>query len=116
MLRQLLNVSKAIHDMHEANNDLRRSRQINAMVRTQLLTVANALPMPAEPAGAAGKQEAAKVAPVPGVDADLAETVRRAREGPAPMNKPGSALPPKYGRPRTPTTTRTGNDRPDIER
>lgn len=37
MLRQLLSVSKAIHDMHQANNDLRRSRQINTMVRTQYL-------------------------------------------------------------------------------
>ncbi|MFJ6378003.1 relaxase/mobilization nuclease domain-containing protein [Pseudarthrobacter oxydans] len=117
MLRQLLNVSKAIHDMHQANNDLRRSRQINAMVRTQLVTVANALPpVTAEQPAKAVAQEAANVTPVSAVDAELAETVRRAREGLAPMSKPGSVLPPKYERLRTPTTTRTGNDRPDIER
>lgn len=117
MLRQLLNVSKAIHDMHQANNDLRRARQINAMVRTQLVTVANALPpVPAEQPANTVKQEAGNNIPAPAVDAELAETVRRAREGLAPMSKPGSVLPPKYERPRTPTTTRTGNDRPDIER
>ena len=117
MLRQLLNLSKAIHDMHQANNDLRRSRQINAMVRTQLVTVANALPpVPTAPSATAGTQKAANAAPATAVDAELAETVRRGREGMAPMNKPGSVLPPKYERPRTPTTTRTGNDRPDIER
>lgn len=117
MLRQLLNVSKAIHDMHQANNDLRRSRQINAMVRTQLVMVANALPpVPASPPTTEVKQEASNVTPTPAVDAELAETVRRGREGLTPMNKPGSVLPPKYERPRTPTTTRTGNDRPDIER
>lgn len=117
MLRQLLNVSKAIHDMHKANNDLRRSRQINAMVRTQLVTVANALPpVPTELPVTAGRREAANVTPAPAVDAELAETVRRAREGLAPINKPGSVLPSKYERPTTPTTTRTGNDRPDIER
>lgn len=113
----LLNVSKAIHDMHQANNDLRRSRQIKAMVRTQLAMVANALPsVPASPPTTEVKQEAANATPVPAVDAELAETVRRAREGLAPMNKPGSVLPPKYDRPRTPTTTRTGNDRLGIER
>jgi hypothetical protein len=117
MLRQLLNVSKAIHDMHQANNDLRRSRQINAMVRTHLAVVANALPpVPAVPTATAPQHDAANVAPAPAVDSELAETVRRAREGLAPMAKPGSVLPPKYERPRTPTTTRTGNDRPDIER
>ena len=117
MLRQLLNVSKAIHDMHQANNDLRRSRQINAMVRTQLVMVANALPpVPAEPPLTAVGRESANVTPVPAVDAELAQTVRRALGRLAPMNKPGSVLPPKYERPRTPTTTRTGNDRPDIER
>jgi hypothetical protein len=117
MLRQLLNVSKAIHDMHKANNDLRRSRQINAMVRTQLVTVANALPpVPAEQPVNPVKREATNITQTPAVDAELAETVRRAREGLAPMNTPGSVLPPKYERPRTPTTTGTGNDRPDIER
>jgi hypothetical protein len=117
MLRQLLNVSKAIHDMHQANNDLRRSRQINAMVRTQLVMVANAIPpVPTEQPAKAVAQESPNVTPAPAVDAELAETVRRAREGLAPMNKPGSVLPPKYERPKTPTTTRTGNYRPDIER
>lgn len=117
LLRQLLNVSKAIHDMHQANNDLRRSRQINAMVRTQLVMVAKSLPAaPGEAHVNGAGQESANVTPVRAVDAELAETVRRAREGLAPMNQPGSVLPPKYERPRTPTTTRTGNDRPDIER
>lgn len=56
MLRQLLNVSKEIHDMHKANNELRRSRQINAMIRTELAMVANALPsVPAEPLATVGK-------------------------------------------------------------
>lgn len=66
MLRQLLNVSKAIHDMYQANNDLRRSRQINAMVRTQLVMVANALPpLPPERPASAAKQESTTVNPVP---------------------------------------------------
>lgn len=117
MLRQLLNVSKAIHDMHQANNDLRRSRQINAMVRTQLVAVAKTLPpVPAEAPAYGAKQEALNTTPAPAVDAELAETVRRGREGLAPMNKSGSVLPPKYERPRTPTTARTENDRPAIER
>ena len=70
MLRQLLSVSKAIHDMHKANNDLRRSRQINAVVRTQLVTVANASPpVSAAPPATPVQQEAANVTSVPAVDA-----------------------------------------------
>lgn len=103
--------------MHQANNHLRRSRQINAMVRTQLVMVANALPpVPAEQSAVAVLLEAANDTRVPAVDAELAETVRRACEGLAPMNKSGSVLPPTYERPRTPITTRPGTDRPDIER
>lgn len=33
MLRQLLNVARAVHDMHKASNDLRRARKISDLVK-----------------------------------------------------------------------------------
>ena len=52
MLGQLLNVAKAVPDMHKASNDLRRARQISDLVKNQLSQVAAALPSaPASPGG-----------------------------------------------------------------
>lgn len=102
MLRQLLNVAKAIHDMHQASNDLRRARQISTMVRTQLSVVAASLPR--IPTATAVNDPAA------------AEAIRLAREGQAPVRAPGSVLPPKYEQPHSATISRSGPPRPEIER
>ena len=102
MLRQLLNVAKAVHDMHKASNDLRRARQISHMVRHQLSQVAAALP--------------STPAPAPAVDSEAAEAVRTSTAGQTPGRPAGSVLPPKYEQARTHTTTRGGSIRPDLER
>jgi hypothetical protein len=102
MLRQLLNVAKAVHDMHKASNDLRRARQINDLVRKQLSQVAAALP--------------SVPGPVQAVDAEAAEAVRTSAAGQAPARAAGSVVPPKYEQARTHVTTRGGTTRPDIER
>ncbi|WP_253190745.1 relaxase/mobilization nuclease domain-containing protein [Arthrobacter sp. SRS-W-1-2016] len=100
MLRQLLNVAKAVHDMHKASNDLRRARQISDLVKNQLSQVAAALPsVPVS---------------VPAVDDEAAEAVRTSAAGQTP-GRSGSVLPPKYEQARTHATTRGGTTRPDIE-
>lgn len=102
MLRQLLNVAKAVHDMHKASNDLRRARQISDLVQTQLSQVAAALPsVPAS---------------VPAVDSEAAEAVRTSTAGQTPGRSAGPVLPPKYEQARTQAITRGGTTRPDIER
>lgn len=102
MLRQLLNVAKAVHDMHKASNDLRRARQISDLVKTQLSQVAAALPsVPAS---------------VPALDGEAAEAVRTSAAGQTPARFAGSVLPPKYEQAHTHATTRGGVTRPDIER
>lgn len=102
MLRQLLNVAKAVHDMHKASNDLRRARQISDLVKNQLSQVAAALP--------------SAPASVPAVDTEAAEAVRTGTAGQTPGYSAGSVLPPKYEQARTHATTRGGTNRPDIER
>jgi predicted deacylase len=102
MLRQLLNVAKAVHDMHKASNDLRRARQISHMVRHHLSQVAAALPSTPGPA--------------PAVDSEAAEAVRTSTAGQTRALSAGSVLPPKYEQARTHATTRAGTTRPDIER
>lgn len=102
MLRQLLNVAKAVHDMHKASNDLRRARQISDLVKTQLSQVAAALP--------------SVPATVRAVDDEAAEAVRTSTAGQTPARSAGSVLPPKYEQARTYATTRGGTTRPDIER
>jgi hypothetical protein len=94
MLRQLLNVAKAVHDMHKASNDLRRARQISHMVRHQLSQVAASLP--------------STPAPAPAVDSEAAEAVRTSTAGQAQGRPAGSVLPPKYEQARTHATTRAG--------
>jgi hypothetical protein len=102
MLRQLLNVAKAVHDMHKASNDLRRARQISHIVRHHLSQVAAALP--------------GVPAPAPAVDSEAAEAVRTSTAGQTQGRLAGSVLPPKYEHARTHTTTRAGTTRGDIER
>jgi hypothetical protein len=102
MLRQLLNVAKAVHDMHKASNDLRRARQISDVVRHQLSQVAAALPT--IPAG------------TPAVDSEAAEAVRASTAGQAPGRTAASVLPPKYEQARVHADSRGGTARPDIER
>jgi hypothetical protein len=102
MLRQLLNVAKAIHDMHKASNDLRRARQISHMVKHHLSQVAAALP--SIPAAAAT------------VDAEAAAAVRASTAGQVTGRAPGSVLPPTYEQAQTHTSTRGGTARPDHER
>jgi predicted deacylase len=103
MLRQLLNVAKAVHDMHKASNDLRRARQISHMVRHHLSQVAAALP--STPA----------LAPAV-VESEAAEAVCTSTAGQTQGRSAGSVLPPKYAQARTHSTTRGGITRPDIER
>lgn len=102
MLRQLLNVSKAVHDMHKASNDLRRARQISELVKTQLSQVAAALPSITVPGQA--------------VDKEGSEAVRVSATGQEPARVAGSVVPPKYEQARTTVTTRGGTSRPDIQR
>lgn len=102
MLRQLLNVAKAIHDMHKASNDLRRARQISHMVKHHLSQVAAALP---------GIPTAAAT-----VDAEAAAAVRASTAGQVTGRAPGPVLPPTYEQARTHTSTRGGIARPDHER
>ncbi|MGP0224328.1 hypothetical protein [Paenarthrobacter sp. NCHU4564] len=102
MLRQLLNVAKAVHDMHKASNDLRRARQINNVVKHQLAQVAAALP--AIPATNAV------------VDREAVEAVRASTAGQEPGRPVGSMLPPTFGQAKNHATTRSGTTRPDIER
>jgi hypothetical protein len=102
MLRQLLNVAKAVHDMHKASNDLRRARQISDLVKYQLSQVAAELP--------------SAPASVPAVDSEAAEAVRTSTAGQTPGRSTGSVLPAKYEQARTHATTRGGTTRPDIER
>jgi hypothetical protein len=102
MLRQLLNVAKAVHDMHKASNDLRRARQISHMVKHQLSQVAAALPSVPTPTST--------------TDAEAAATVRASTAGQASGRSAGSVLPPNYVQARTHASTRSGTARPDIER
>jgi hypothetical protein len=101
MLRQLLNVAKAVHDMHKASEDLRRARQISDVVRHQLSQVAAALP--SVPTAAV-------------VDREAAEAVRASTAGHAPGRAGESVLPPKYEQARSHANSRAGTARPDIER
>lgn len=102
MLRQLLNVAKAVHDMHKASNDLRRARQISDLVKTQLSQVAAGLP--------------SVPATVPAVDSETVEAVRTSAAGQRPARSAGSVLPPKYEQGSSHATTRGRTTRPDIER
>ena len=102
MLRQLLNVAKAVHDMHKASNDLRRARQISHMVKHHLSQVATSLP--------------SVPATTPTTDSEAAAAVRASAAGQISGTSAGSVLPPKYEQARTHTTTRSGTTRADIER
>ncbi|MFJ6313678.1 relaxase/mobilization nuclease domain-containing protein [Pseudarthrobacter oxydans] len=102
MLRQLLNVAKAVHDMHKASNDLRRARQISHMVKHHLSQVAAALP--------------SVPAATPTADSEAAAAVRASTAGQVAGRSAGSVLPPKYVQARTHASTRSGSARPDIER
>jgi hypothetical protein len=102
MLRQLLNVAKAVHDMHKASNDLRRARQISHMVKHHLSQVAAALP--------------SVPATTPTTDNEATAAVRTSTAGQVPGRSAGSVLPPKYVQARTHAGTRSGSTRPDIER
>ncbi|MBT2565080.1 relaxase/mobilization nuclease domain-containing protein [Arthrobacter sp. ISL-85] len=102
MLRQLLNVAKAVHDMHKASNDLRRARQISHMVKHHLSQVAAALP--------------STPVPTPVVDREAADAVRTSTAGQSQGRSVGYVLPPKYEQARTQATARGGTTRPDIER
>ena len=102
MLRQLLNVAKAVHDMHKASNDLRRARQISHMVKHQLSQVAAALP--------------SVPATTPTADSEATAAVRASAAGQVAGRSAGSVLPPKYVQARTHASTRSGSTRPDIER
>ncbi|MGT2464150.1 relaxase/mobilization nuclease domain-containing protein [Sinomonas atrocyanea] len=102
MLRQLLNVAKAVHDMHKASSDLRRARQISDVVRNQLSHVAVALPtIPASTQTA---------------DSEAAEAVRASAAGQTSGRSTASVLPPQYEQARAHADSRGGTTRPDIER
>ena len=102
MLRQLLNVAKAVHDMHKASNDLRRALQISHMVKHHLSQVAAALP--------------SVPATTPTADSEAAAAVRASTAGQVAGRSAGSVLPPKYVQVRTHVSTQSGSARPDVER
>ena len=80
MLRQLANLAKALHDMHQTAGEARRAAEISAVVRGQLALVASRLPEPATVGAGA-------------VDARMAETVRCAQQGQSPVRAQGSPVP-----------------------
>jgi len=102
MLRQLLNVAKAVHDMHKASNDLRRARQISHMVKHHLSQVAAALP--------------SVPATTPTAESEEAAAVRASAAGQISGRSAGSVLPPEYVQARTHASTRGGTTGTDIER
>ncbi len=76
LLRQLANLAKALHDMHQADADARRAAQIAASVRGQLATVAAALPAAGPTAADAGG------------DREASDAVRIATQGHTPLRSP----------------------------
>ena len=102
MLRQLLNVAKAVHDMHKASNDLRRARQISDVVKHQLVQVVAALP--------------AIPVTTTVLDREAPEAVRASTAGQDSARPAGPVLPPTYEQAKNHATTRSGTARPDIER
>ena len=86
LLRQLMNLAKAIHDAHRAAGEAQRAAQIAAVAREQLRSVQAGLPAPRP------------VHEVPEPVAADAELVRLARAGMAPVETaparaPGSPMP-----------------------
>ncbi|MFC3688918.1 relaxase/mobilization nuclease domain-containing protein [Aquipuribacter hungaricus] len=111
LLRQLANVAKAIHDVHQAAGEARRAGEIAAAVRTQLRLVEGSLPALV----AAGHMQAGA-----GERAEH-EAVRLARTGQvpvetAPVRAAGSPVPRSLrpGRVEHGTAARTTGD--DVER
>ncbi|WP_380164672.1 relaxase/mobilization nuclease domain-containing protein [Jannaschia sp. R86511] len=92
LLRQLMNLAKAIHDAHRAAGEAQRAAQIAAVAREQLRQVQAGLPAPRSTAEVSGVRD------VPEAVAADAELVRLARAGLAPVETaparaPGSPVP-----------------------
>lgn len=62
VLRQLLNLSKAVHDAAKASGDARRAQAIETSVRQDLADLARSLPTPGSPEGAEAASAAARTA------------------------------------------------------
>lgn len=62
VLRQLLNLSKAVHDAAKASGDARRAEAIETSVRQDLADLARSLPTPGAPEGQANATAAAQTA------------------------------------------------------
>jgi hypothetical protein len=62
VLRQLLNLSKAVYDAAKASGDTRRAQAIETAVRQELAAVAAALPEPGAPPSAPAAAAAAGIA------------------------------------------------------
>lgn len=105
ILRQLMNLMKAVHDMHQAEGDAARAAELAGVARNELATVAAGLPDPDQPHqpapvnDPAARQDAkALPSPVPGTldpdpdrggegsDPQAEEAIRVARLGQQPSN------------------------------
>jgi len=75
VLRQLLNLNKAVHDAAKASGDARRAEAIETSVRQDLADLARSLPTPGSPEGADVAAAAAHTArqgqPQPGLGSPL---------------------------------------------
>lgn len=94
LLRQLANLAKALHDVHQAAGELQRAREIEQMVRSQLAQVAGGL-------------KEAHQGPQPEVDREALRAAQAAGQGQIPAQRPGPPVgeqPPQRpagsGRPR----------------
>ena len=135
ILRQLMNLTKALYDMHQAEGDAARAAELASIARNELATVAAGLPDPDLPAGPTPQPDRdpgvrgdteALPSPIPGKldqdtdrperdqDTEAEEATRTARQGQTPWNRQGSgptAVKDKWVR----KGRNRGNDR-DMER
>src|SRR5690606_15864622 len=105
VMKQLANLAKAMHDMHQVEGSRRRAQAIEGAVRRDLSKVAAAL-------SEGAKQEKADA--VASTDPRAAEAARVAQQGQTSTTRAaGSPLPNKLadGKPRTGAGVRTGPDR-----
>lgn len=107
VMKQLANLAKAMHDMHQVEGSLRRAQAIEAAVRGDLSKVATAL-------GATAKKE--KTDAISAIDPRAAEAAQVAQQGQASVSTTRASVSPlpnklTEGKPRTRTGVRTGPDR-----
>jgi len=110
VLTSVLNLIKALHDVHEANGEALRARRIETVVRGQLAAVAGRLDTAARTAGpASGAPSVAAGAGA--VDPQAAEAARLAR---AAFGAPAKDVTTKPAAPSTEQTPRPRQDGPST--